>query len=88
MSNSILISAILLIGLSAFSVYIIFFSPYGSLPRKSLKSCKSKRYFEAIKTLEQLLKIAPYYIPAWLDRGLLLSTTKQYTEAIESYDRF
>ena len=86
MSDDILILFLLLTISGTYLVYSVFFSPHEILRKQSFKLCKSKYYFEAINTLEQLLKILPYYSPAWFYRGLLLSATEQYTEAVESYN--
>lgn len=76
----------LLVVLVSYLAYIRFVSRYAILLRQSLKLCKSKRYFEAIAVLDRLLKIKPEDGMSWFHRGLLLSETEQYTEAIESYD--
>ncbi|NJR47634.1 MAG: hypothetical protein HC775_18930, partial [Hyellaceae cyanobacterium CSU_1_1] len=86
MSNDILMPVLLLTILGTYLVYSVFFSTHGILRKQSVELCKSKYYFEAISTLEQLLKILPYYSPAWFYRGLLLSATEQFTEAVKSYN--
>jgi len=87
MDQDLFIPALLLTTLLSYLIYSLFFSSHGTLSRQSLKLCKSGRYFEAISTLERLIKMLPLLSHVWsFNQALLLSETGQYHQALKIYD--
>jgi tetratricopeptide (TPR) repeat protein len=55
--------------------------------RGELLAQGKKDYKEAIKSYEKSLEFKPEFYPAWLGKGLALTSLKQYTEALTAFDK-
>jgi tetratricopeptide (TPR) repeat protein len=55
---------------------------------KSISLRQENRYEDALRCLDEALKIDPNFFPVLVQRGIVLDELARYDEAVESFDRF